>query len=185
MGKPGKEILRAREKILDILESENGCTAWFREKDPNPAATFRTLSFALDRKGEGYIQESPDSGDVLIFRDPYVARVFQGDGSYATVSINLNGAFLSPGAMVKTAWKEGGAWSFRGVRTLHVGPYAGDTLHAQVVALLHEFGHLLDLLPVDEGDQDGKSVHNTYEVLRYCRAEVESKVKRGRLVAAR
>jgi hypothetical protein len=44
---------------------------------------------------------------------------------------------------------------------------------------------LLDLLPVDEGDQDGKSVHNTYEVLRYCRAEVESKVKRGTLAAVR
>jgi hypothetical protein len=185
MGKPGQEILRAREKVLDILESENACTAWYREKDPNPAATFRTLSFALDRKGEEYVRESPDSGDMLIFRNPYVARVFQGDGSYATVTINLNGAFLSPGAMVKTGRKEGGPWSFRGVRTLHVGPYAGDTLPAQVIALLHEFGHLLNLLPVDEGDQDGKSVHNTYEVLRYCRAEVESKVKRGALLATR
>jgi hypothetical protein len=68
---------------------------------------------------------------------------------------------------------------------LYVGPYTGNTLHAQVATLLHEFGHLLDLLPVDEGDQDGKSVHNTYEVLRYCRAEVESKVKRGTLAAVR
>lgn len=86
---------------------------------------------------------------------------------------------------MKAGWKEGGPWSFRGVRMLQAGPCAGDTLPAQVVAPLHAFGHLLNLLPVDEGDQDGKSVHNTYEVHRYCHAEVVSKVKRGTLVANR
>jgi hypothetical protein len=66
-----------------------------------------------------------------------------------------------------------------------VGPYAGDTLHAQVLALLHEFGHIVDLLPTDEGDLDGKSERNTAEVLRFCRAEVESKVRRNTLSATR
>jgi len=185
MGRPGQEILRAREKVLDILESENACTAWYRGKDPNPAATFRTLSFALDRKGEGYIRESSDSGDMLIFRSPYVAKVFQGDGSYGAVTINAKGAFFSSLARVIEERREGGPLSFRGSRLLQVGPYGGNTLPARVVALLHEFGHVLNLLQVDEGDQDGKSLHNTYEVLHYCRAEVESKVKRSALVATR
>ena len=57
----------------------------------------------------------------------------------------------------------------------------------QVVAAfdLSRFGHLVDLLPTDEGDQDGKSVQNTSEVLRFCRAEVEYKARRGALSAAR
>jgi hypothetical protein len=185
MGKQGQKILRARERVLEILQTENACSAWFREKDSNPAATFRTLSFAVDRKGEEFVLESRNPGDMNIFRNPYVARVFQGDGSYATITINLKGAFFSPMARAVEVQKEGGPRSLRGARVLGVGPYAGDSMHAQILALLHEFGHLVDLLPTDEGDQDGKSVQNTSEVLRFCRAEVESKARRGALSAAR
>jgi hypothetical protein len=185
MGKPGQKILRARERVLEILQTENACSAWFREKDSNPADTFRTLSFAVDRKGEEFVLESRNPGDMSIFRSPYVARVFQGDGSYATITINMTGAFFSPMARVLEVPKEGGFRSLRGVRVLGVGPYGGDSLHAQILALLHEFGHLVDLLPTDEGDRDGKSVQNTSEVLRFCRAEVESKARRGALSAAR
>lgn len=185
MGKAGQTILRAREKVLEILQTENGCSDWYRKKDPNPAATFQTLSFALDDRGEDYVQESRDLGPLQIFRSPYVAKVYQGDGSYATITLNRRGAFFAGQSRVLEVPKEGGPGNFQGYRLLYVGPYAGNTLHAQVATLLHEFGHLLDLLPIDEGDQDGKSVHNTYEVLHYCRAEVESKVKRGTLAAVR
>jgi len=185
MGKPGQKILRARDRVLEILQTENACSAWFREKDSNPAATFRTLSFAVDRKGEEFVLESGNPGDMTIFRNPYVARVFQGDGSYATITINMRGAFFSPMARVVEVQKERGPWSLLGARVLGVGPYAGDSMHAQILVLLHEFGHLVDLLPTDEGDQDGKSVQNTSEVLRFCRAEVESKARRGALSAAR
>ena len=185
MGKMGQRILRGRGRVLQILQSENACSAWFREKDSNPAATFRTLRFETDRRGEEFIQESKGAGDMKIFRNPYVARVFQADGSYATITINTKGAFFTPMAGVVEIQWEGGPWTIRGARPLGVGPYAGGTLHAQVLALLHEFGHLVDLLPTDEGDQDGKSVQNTGEVLRFCRAEIESKVKRTTLSAMR
>jgi hypothetical protein len=185
MGKAGHTILRAREKVLEILEAENGCTEWFRKKDSNPAATFRTLSFALDDKGENYVREYRDLGPLEVFRSPYVARVYQGDGSFATITLNRRGAFFSGLSRVMEVRKDGGLGNYEGFRVLYVGPYAGNTLHAQAAALLHEFGHLLDLLPIDEGDQDGKSVHNTNEVLRFCRAEIESKAKRGTLAATR
>jgi hypothetical protein len=185
MGKAGQTILRARERVLEILETENGCSDWFRSKDPSPAATFRTLSFALDGKGEEYVQESRDLGPLEVFRSPYVARVYQGDGSYATVTLNRRGAFFFGLSRVMEVPKEGGPGNYQGFRLLYVGPYAGNTLHAQVATLLHEFGHLVDLLPSDEGDQDGRSLRNTYEVLRHCRAEVESKVQRGKLTAVR
>ena len=53
----------------------------------------------------------------------------------------------------------------------------GNTLRAQVLTLLHEYGHLIDMLPVDEGDRDGRSLQNTLEVLQHCRAEIESKAQ--------
>lgn len=185
MGKSGQKILRARERVLEILEGENGCSAWFREKDSNPAATFRTLSYELDGKGEEVVRESDGTGYTKLFRSPYVARVIQADGSYATITINMKGAFFSTTASVVKEHGDGGPWRLHGARELRVGPYAGETLHAQVLALLHEFGHLVDLLPTDEGDQDGKSVRNTNEVLRFCREEIEFKVKRTTLSAMR
>lgn len=186
MGKPGQKILRAREKVLEILQTENACSAWFREKDPNPADTFRTLNFEVDRHGQELILASKDPDNMTIFRHPYVAKVFQGDGRYATITINANGAFFTPIASVLEVWKEdGGPIGERGKRATDVGPYAGDSRHAQVLVLLHEFGHVLDLLPTDENNVDGKSVRNTNEVLRFCRAEIESKTKRATLSAAR
>lgn len=184
IGKPGRKILRARERVLEILETENACSAWFRKKDPNPADTFRTLSYVVDRRGEEFILESKAPDNVTIFRNPYVAKVFQGDGRYATITINAKGAFFSPIANVVEVSREGGPVSDRRPRVTDVGPYAGDTMHAQVLVLLHEFGHVLDLLPADENNVDGKSVHNTNEVLRFCRSEVESKGKRATLSVA-
>lgn len=184
MGKPGQKILRARERVLEILEGENGCSAWFREKDSNPAATFRTLSYEIDRKGEELVRESNGTGYMKLFRSPYVARVIQADGSYATITINMKGTFFSPIATVVKEHSVDGPWRLHGTRELRVGPYAGETLHAQVLALLHEFGHLVDLLPADGGGQEGKSVRNTAEVLRFCRAEIDSAARRNALQAA-
>jgi hypothetical protein len=185
MGKGGQKILRARDRVLEILQTENACSAWFREKDSNPADTFRTLGFRVDRKGEEFVLESKDPSNMTIFRNPYVAKVFQGDGRYATITINTNGAFFYPMAGVVELWKEGGRISRHAPRLTNVGPYGGDTKHAQVLVLLHEFGHVLDILPADENDVDGKSVQNSNEVLRFCRPEIESKARRGALSADR
>jgi hypothetical protein len=184
MGKGGQKISRAREKVLEILGTENACSAWFRGKDANPAATFRTLRFELDLHGEEFIRESRDMGALNLFRSPYVAKVMQGDGAYGRITINTNGAFFSAARQVLEVNKEGGPASMRGTRLLHVGPYGGDTLPAQAVTLLHEFGHVIDLLPTDEDDVEGRSVQNTHEVLRYCSAELDSLPKRSTFSAS-
>ena len=185
MGKPGQKILRARDKVLEILESENGCSAWFRDKDSNPSATFRTVGFTLDSKGQEYVLEIPDRNSRKMLYVPYVAKVFQAEGAHSRVTINKNGAFFFPSAAVVTDRKEGGAMNFLGQRVLRVGPYWGDTPSAQVLAILHEFGHVVDLLPTDAGGLGEKSARNTNEVLRYCRAEIESSGRRGTLAAKR
>jgi hypothetical protein len=184
MGKAGQKISRARERVLEILETENACRAWFQEKDSNPAATFRTLSFELDRRGDDFVQESRDKGPMNIFRSPYVAKVMQGDGAFGVITLNTKGAFFSPQARVLEFRKEGGPANLRGARLLRVGPYDGDTLPAQVITLLHEFGHVLDLLPSDQDNVDGKSVENTNEVIRMCGAAVGAQTRRGFLSAS-
>jgi hypothetical protein len=185
LGKPGQKILRARDKVLEILETENACTAWFREKDSNPAVTFRTIRFVLDGKGQEYVLETQERDSRALLHGPYVAKVIPGEGAYSKVTINMNGAFFFPVAAVLKEQKRDGRLNFRSPRSLKVGPYWGDTLDAQVLVLLHEFGHVLGLLPEDGAGKEGKSVQNTSEVLRYCRAEVESTVKRGAFAANR
>ena len=185
MGKQGQAILRARDKVLEILQTENTCSDWYRAKDPNPAATLRTLTFALDRRGDPYVRSIPASGGILIIRNPYVASVMQGEGPNATVSINTNGAFFLSMATVTDDRFEGGPLSFRGARPIQVGPYPGGSFRAQVLALLHEFGHVIDLLPPDHDDYEGKSRQNTADVLRVCRSQVESKEAPRTFLASR
>jgi hypothetical protein len=185
VGRPGQDILQARDKVLEILQTDNTCSQWYRSKDADPAATFRTLSFELDHKGMDYVVETWGPDSLITFRNPYVASVTQGSGSYSMITINRNGAFFVALAKVVDQPRDGGPLSFRGVRYLKVGPYAGNTLQAQVVTLLHEFGHLVDLLPTDKDDYEGRSVQNTMEVLRYCRAQVESKDRRSSSYASR
>jgi len=185
MGKEGQKILRARERVLEILQSENACSAWFREKDLNPAATFRTLSFEVDGKGEEHVLESRGPDSLRIFHNPYVAWVVQDTGAYATVTLNANGAFFRSAAGVVEIGKEGGPLNLSSSRFTDVGRYLGGSLSAQILTLLHEFGHAVDLLPMDFNDIDGKSVQNTRAVLRYCRSEIESKSRRDTLIVAR
>jgi hypothetical protein len=185
MGKPGQIILRARDKVLEILESENACSEWYRTKDPHPAATFRTLTFSLDRHGEVYVRRSLESAGLEVMRNPYVASVLQGGGPSSTVTLNANGAFFFSIANVLDDRLEGGPVSLRGARPIQVGPYRGGSFRAQVVALLHEFGHVIDLLPQDHDDYEGRSRQNTQEVLHACRAEVESKQAPHTILASR
>jgi hypothetical protein len=175
MGKHGQKILLARERVLEILQTNNACTEWYRSKDADPAATFRTLTFSLDRQGESYARKLNEPGETDVIRSPYVASVLQGEGPRATVTINENGGFFFSIANVIVDRWESGPFGFRGSHPLRVGPYAGGTFRAQVLSLLHEFGHVIDLLPTDRDDYHGKSRHNSLEVLRFCRAEVESK----------
>ena len=180
LGKAGVKIARAREGVLAILRSDNACTEWFASKDATPAATFQSLSFVLDKYGPQNIFESTPAESLLLWKQPYVASATQDGGPHTAITINANGAFYRPQGNVQKVVKEGGPVQADGARLLTVGSYRGDTLPAQMVTLLHEFGHIIDLLPEDADNLDGKSVKNTDAVLRHCREEVETRAQQAK-----
>ncbi len=184
-GKPGVKIARAREEVLDILRTENACTEWFATKDTTPAATFQSLNFLLDQHGPQEIFESRQADSVVAWRQPYVAKATQDGGPYTTITINAHGAFYRSQGNVLKIVPEGGPVRGDGTRLLIVGAYLGNTLPAQMVTLLHELGHVIDLLPGDADNLDGKSVRNTDEVLRHCRAEVEARSQQAKQATKR
>jgi len=180
LGKPGMKIARAREEVLKILRFQNGCTEWYETKDRNPAETFQSVNFLLDSHGEQHIFASIEDQSTVLMREPYVARATQDAGAHTAITINVNGAlYRSQGQVQKTA-REGGPVLSGCARLLTVGSYTGDTLPAQMVTLLHEFGHIIGLLPEDADNLDGESVRNTDEVLRHCRAEILAQAKQSR-----
>lgn len=170
-GKKGQLILQARDEALRILQGDNACSAWFRTKDPHAADTFKTLTYDVDSKSADYVAETSTS-DLRVYSNPYVATVVQAGGSYQTVTLNAGGAFFRRLAYIRAFSQDGGGGRFTGTRYLRVGPFAGNSPEAQITTLLHEFGHVIDLLEIDEGDVDGKSVHNTDLVVRHCRCEI-------------
>lgn len=174
LGKPGRKIEEARREVLKILQAENACTEWFEAKDGTPAATFQSIEYSIDKHGPQNILELELTESTSILRQPYVASATQDGGAHTKITINANGAFYRPQGNVQKLRREMGPAEWDGTHELQVGTYRGDTLRAQMVTLLHEFGHIVDLLPEDADNLDGKSVRNTDEVLRHCGAEVEA-----------
>ncbi len=187
IGEQGTTIARVRQAVLEILESENKCSAWFRHSDPDVPATFRSLNFSVDEDGPNRVIKERNDRGAWIEYGPYIARIDQNIGPGTTVTINANGAFFRrKDEIYKVNWfggaeRQTGTW-----RYLNVGPYDGGTLQAQVIAALHELAHVINAIPWDDASRVGfnRSQENTELVLRYCKSEISGSPKRLRLVMA-
>jgi hypothetical protein len=73
------------------------------------------------------------------------------------------------------------------VRILVVGDFPGDTAQARILTLLHEFAHVVGLIPADSGTPSAAflSVQNTKTVLKNCKLEIELEAKQTREVPQR
>ena len=174
LGKQGEEIVRARGQVLEILEQDNACTAWFKESDPDPAEVFRSLHFELERSGPSRIYGRRDPGRGLLFKHPWGARSFERGGRNSVILLNANGPFFNRTSIVMQGDSEGTLVRPSGSRLLLVSSYAGNTPEARIVILLHELGHITERLPEDDDSWDGRSSQNTAEVLRHCKAETRA-----------
>jgi hypothetical protein len=184
MGKPGLAIALARDRVSEILQSDNSCSAWFKKADPNAEATFASLRFVIDATGPQHILSWRNDKGVMIFKHPYSASAIEGSGANSVVTLNANGPFFVRYGLV--FWQENG--NFRhaiGSGTFQVGSYAGDTLAAQITTLLHEFGHIVGRLPEDTDELSGQSGRNTQEVVRHCHAQIKAAAKHDSMRVSR
>lgn len=175
-GTSGETIEQARAEVLDVLASDNKCSAWFRRFVPNPADTFRTLHFHLDVASSRNILKTQDRSGRWLFRQPYMAKTYENAGEGATITINRFGAFFMSAGQILIVPFDGGPSGLDVQHLLRVDYYTGDTPQARMLILLHEFGHILGTLPHDGYGQDAgwKSARNTELVLHYCRKQVDA-----------
>jgi len=178
LGKRGETIVKAREQVLEILESNNSCSAWFQEADPDPAGTFRSLGFVLDEKGPRNIRAVRAVGEPEVYRHPYAASSVEDAGRNSAIRLNANGPFFNRFAQVLEQRRVSGPVEIGGMRELQVGPYPGNTAFSQITVLLHELGHITGRLREDNDTWDESSNRNTAEVLRFCRAEINAAARK-------
>ena len=176
MGEQGLVIARAREEALEILEGYNRCAAWFQQAKPDAARKFRSLRYTIDESGPQYTLKLQNGAGGWLYQQPYVASSIEDASTGSTITINGKGAFFQLRSGVRIVPKDGGPGGLSASQLLRLDLYLGGTLDAQVTALLHEFSHVVGLLPADGGSGFGAelSTQNTQVVLRHCRAEVEA-----------
>ncbi len=183
MGERGLIILRAREEVAEILRGQNRCAAWFEQAESDRVRKFLSLRYAIDETGPQYTLKIQGADGAWHYQQPYVAGSVEGASTGSTITINGRGAFFQLRSGVRIVPTDGGPGGLSASQLLHVDVYVGDTLHAQVVVLLHEYSHVVGLLPADGGSFAGVelSTQNTQIVLRHCRAQVGAAGKRKSL----
>jgi hypothetical protein len=178
-GKLGRLISEARAHTLAILSSENSCTNWYRQALPHPDEMFQTLRFVMDSSGQSEIFRVEGALGEFEFFHPYVAHTRQNVGRGSIITLNANGAFFKDHAVVRFINGPQDPFSKQVVRTLTVADFLGDTEQARILTFLHEFGHVIDLLPLDSGSPSAAflSVENTKAVLKNCKSQIELEAK--------
>jgi len=176
MGKPGLTVARARDHVIEILQSKNSCSAWFQEVDPNAASTFASLKLVIETNGPQEVLSWRSHPGEMLFKHPYSARALEDGGGNSIVVLNAKGAFFAHSAVVLER-DNTGRLRPSGSRYLLIGPYTGGTLAAQITILLHELGHVVGRLPDDSDELSGQSSRNTAEVLGFCRKQINAAVR--------
>jgi hypothetical protein len=184
LGPNASIISQARAEVMAILSAQNSCSAWFRSAESEAADKFRSLRFAMDFSGNGDIVRVESWDRMPVYYQPYVARTLQNVGWGSTITLNDKGAFFKNSAPVRLIVYSNERGYAIAARRLYVGDFSGATREAQILTLLHEFGHVVDLLPIDAGMGGGPqlSTRNTELVLRHCGADIKKAAKRSPLL---
>lgn len=173
LGSRGDVIARVRQETLEILESDNTCSNWFGEVEPDAATIFRTLHYAIDSNGETDIYSVRDNFGDLFFKHPWGAKSVEGAGRNSFVELNGNGPFfIHKSHVLPFEHRLTNLWPGNEDVPMLIGPYQGATPEAQMTIMLHELGHIVSRLPRDDNTWNGRSSENTKEVLRHCSKQI-------------
>jgi hypothetical protein len=178
LGSAGFVVAGARQQVLQILGEHNACSAWYGQAEEDPQRKFASLRYRIEDGDDTAVAEPSPIG--MAYREPYVARAQENVGAGSVITLNAHGAFFRLRAPLKVRLHDGAPMFDRSSALLHVAHYSGGSLNAQVSTLLHEYAHIVGLLPVDFGEANSGSVstQNTYTVVRHCRKQIEASSKR-------
>lgn len=181
LGSRGQVVAETRFSVISILSADSACSNWYRQSVPDPAEVFRSLHFVVDLSGNAEIVKRESAYGNAEYLHPYVAHSRQQEGADSEITLNANGAFFKDSARIRYSTTPP-AYMDQLVRPLVVGDFSGDTPQARTLTLLHEFAHVVGLLPVDSGTPSAAflSVQNTKAVLKNCKSQIELEARQTR-----
>lgn len=94
-----------------MLQTENACSAWFREAEPDPAGVFRSLHYELAQDGSTYVLHTIDLEGTNLYKHPWTARSTQNGGRNSVIQLNPSGPFFSTSSPVIDMDPSGGHFS--------------------------------------------------------------------------
>ena len=166
-GRRGELIARTRAQVLEILNGQNTCAAWFQEANPETLDVFRSLHYQLDMSGSSEIYSIRDDRGRLILKYPWGAKSDEFGGVDSTIVLNRDGPFFVGVSRVAQGPASASGWI-----QVMLGPYVGNTAEARITIVLHELGHIVGRLPGDDGSWNGRSSRNTAEMLQHCKSDI-------------
>jgi hypothetical protein len=179
--KEAATIARARAAVLGVLQSDNACSSWLAKSDSHVLETFSSLRFWVEHDGPTHIVKERNEHGQWIERGPYVARTSQGTGANTNVALNSKGAFFQEASSVFQIIWQGGPEVDTNIRqTLHVGPFDGATLEAQIITLIHELAHIVNAIPHDGLSPSGlnRSQESTEFIVDRCKRAAKEESRR-------
>jgi hypothetical protein len=180
LGTRGEMIATVRKQTLSLLKSENSCSAWFEQVEPNVADVFRSLHYDIDPAGSAEIHSIRDNLGDLYFMHPWGAKSIENSGSHAFIQLNANGPFFISRTRVVPSDLRAAAFRIEAPQPVYIGPYVGATPEARLTIMLHELGHIVGRIPNDDLSWNGRSSENTREVLRHCKKEIREIARQDR-----
>ena len=179
LGERGEVISRVREQTFGVLDTENSCSAWFREVARDAAEVFQSLHYEIEKDGPGYVEHMRNTDGTNLFKHPWTARTTENSGHDSTIALNPSGAFFRTTLpLVDVDFRGDRECKAGGVHRLVIASYSGHSARAQITILLHELGHVVGRLPEDDDSWNGRSTRNTEEVLRHCKHEITAAAAR-------
>jgi hypothetical protein len=166
-GVGGKRVFlaKARTLIANILTGDNDCSKFFNNSsDLDLSDSYG--DFAQETAAHAFLSDDirPEPlGSPLVG-----ASTTQGGGDRSMIFVNSAGFMLNSAGFI-------GA---QPVTLPGLGPFAPNTVGTQIVGLLHEFAHTLDLIPRDQGNVS-QSVRNTKTILDNCLTAILAAIKVG------
>ena len=170
--------------MIEILQSQNSCSAWFQEVDSNAASTFASLKFVIEASGPREVVGLRSHSGEMLLKHPYCARALENAGGNSVVFLNPNGAFFVHSAVVLTQISKAGLYRPSGWRYLLVGSVPRRHARRTNNYSPPRIGACGWPSPRRFGDElSGQSGRNTAEVLHYCRDQIKaasrSSLRRG------
>ena len=159
--------------VKSVLVSAGDCAKFFGSAKVDALTRFDHTDFVTvngpDRQSWTLVSNVPTQVP------PYVwdAQVQPGAGGF--VQLNRNGGFYQQ--TVRNVLAGGGYGSNLPTGTIRAGDFIGGSLEYQITNVLHELGHLLDLLPSDKSGGPGASNANTNLILSKCKDAIAQAAK--------